>query len=97
VIGTLDVCFECTNYSIKAPGYDDAVKPIYERYAKIGDWNEKLQRKQTAEVDKVRAAYDMPPTDAPIDWKGLEALVGELGLPPQPKPADYDRLRNASN
>lgn len=97
VIGTLDVCFECTNYSISAPGYDEKVKPVYERYAKLGDWNEKLQRKQTAEVDKIRATFDMPPTDAPIDWKSLEALLGELGLPTQPKPADYERLRNASN
>jgi hypothetical protein len=97
VIGTLDVCFECTNYSIKAPGYDEKVKPIYETYAKRGDWNEKLQRQQTAEVDKVRVAFDMPPTDAPVDWKGLAALVTELGLPPQPKPDDYARLRPASN
>jgi hypothetical protein len=97
VIGTLDVCFECTNYSINAPGYDERVKPVYERYAKVGDWNEKLQRKQTAEVDKIRATFDMPATNAPIDWKGLEALLSELGLPTQPKPADYERLRNASN
>ena len=96
VIGTLDVCFECTNYSINAPGYDERVKPMYDRYAKVGDWNEKLQRKQTTEVDKVRATFDMPPTGAPIDWKGLEALMVELGLPTQPKPADYERLRNAS-
>lgn len=97
VIGTLDVCFECTNYSINAAGYNEKVKPIYDRYAKLGQWDEKLQRKQQAEVDQIRAAFDMPPTDAPIDWKGLEALVNELGLPPQPKQADYDRLRSASN
>jgi hypothetical protein len=97
VIGTLDVCFECTNYSLNAPGYDERVKPVYDRYAQLGNWNEKLQRKQTAEVDKVRAAFDMPPTDAPIDWKSLEALLAELGMPAKPKPADYERLRNVSN
>lgn len=97
VIGTLDVCFECTNYSLNAPGYDERVKPVYDRYAQLGNWNEKLQRKQTAEVDKVRAAFDMPPTDAPIDWKSLEALLAELGMPAKPKPADYERLRPASN
>ena len=93
VIGTLDVCFECTNYSIDAPGYKAGVQPVYDRFAKLGQWTEKRQRKQTHEVDAVRATFDMPPTDAPVDWKGLEALVIELGLPPKPKPADYERLR----
>jgi hypothetical protein len=93
VVGTLDVCFECTNYSIDAPGYKAGVQPVYDRFAKLGQWTEKLQRKQTSEVDAVRATFDMPPTDTPVDWKGLAALVTELGLPPQPKPADYDRLR----
>jgi hypothetical protein len=97
VIGTLDVCFECTNYSVNAPGYNEQVQPIYDRYAKLGDWNPKLERKQQAEVDKLRAAFDMPPADAPVDWKGLEALLAELGMPAKPKPADYERLRNASN
>jgi hypothetical protein len=95
-IGTLDVCFECTNYAIRAPGYDEKVKPIYARYEK-SEWSEKLQRRQDAEVDKLRLAFDMPPTKAPVDWKGLAALVTELGLPPQPKPEDYARLRGAPN
>lgn len=98
VIGTLDVCFECSNYSIGAPGYDAQVKPIYARYEQPADkWDEKLQRAQQAEVNRLRATFDMPPTDAPIDWHGLAALVGEFGLPTEPKPADYERLRKASN
>ena len=98
VIGTLDVCFECSNYSIKAPGYDEQVKPIYARFEQPdGKWDEKIHRKQQAEVDKLRATFDMPPTNAPIDWLGLAKLVNEFGLPTEPKPADYARLRKAAN
>lgn len=97
VIGTLDVCFECSNYSIGAPGYDAQVKPVYARYEQPTDgWDEKVQRKQKVEVDRVRASFDMPPTDAPIDWVGLASLVNELGLPTEPKPADYERLRKST-
>jgi len=96
VIGTLDVCFECTNYSVNAPGYDEKVKPIYARYAK-SDWTEKLQLRQDAEVNKIRLAHDMPPVNAPVDWKGLAALVTDLGLPPQPKADDYARLRDKAD
>lgn len=96
VIGTLDVCFECTNYAIDAPGYREKVKPVYDRFAQKGDWNAKLAKKQTKEVDRLRATFDMPPTKAPVDWKALAALVTELGMPTAPKPADYDRLRAAA-
>jgi hypothetical protein len=96
VIGTLDICFECTNYSINAPGYDEKVKPIYARYAR-SDWTEKLQLRQDAEVNKIRLGFDMPPTSAPVDWQGLAALVTELGLPPQPKPEDFARLRDKAD
>ena len=98
VIGTLDVCFECSNYSISAPGYDAQIKPIYARYKKLADkWDEKLHRKQQAEVNKLRATFNMPPTDAPIDWLGLAKVVNELGMPTEPKPPDYERLRKTSD
>lgn len=97
VVGTLDVCFECTNYSIDAPGYREKEKAIYDRHKQPDDgWDEKIARKAAAEVNKLRAAFNMPPTDAPIDWKGLEALVAAADMPTAPKPADYSRLRTAN-
>ncbi|NOT42852.1 MAG: hypothetical protein HOP13_20420 [Alphaproteobacteria bacterium] len=98
VVGTLDVCFECTNTSTSAPGYEARVKPIYERFKQTGDtWDDKLHAQQQAEVNKLRAEFGMPPVDAPVDWNGLEALVRELGMPPQPTPADFERVRGAAN
>lgn len=98
VVGTLDVCFECTNTSVNAPGYEARVKPIYERFRQPDNgWDEKLHRQQQAEVNRLRAEYGMPPVDAPVDWRGLEALVRELGMPPQPTPADFERVRTMAN
>ncbi|MFM9864795.1 MAG: hypothetical protein ACKVRO_14430 [Micropepsaceae bacterium] len=98
VVGTLDVCFECTNTSINAPGYNERVKPIYERFKQPGDtWDDKLHSQQQAEVNKLRAEFGMPPVDAPVDWKGLEALVREVGMPPVPSPADFNRVRGMAN
>lgn len=97
VVGTLDVCFECSNYSIDAPGYREKAKAIYDRHRQPDDaWDEKIARKQTAEIDRLRAEYDMPPTDAPIDWKGLAAIVEAANMPTAPKPADYKRLSTAN-
>lgn len=94
VVGTLDVCFECSNYSIDAPGYKEKAKAIYDRYRQPDDkWDEKVARKQTVEIDRLRAEYNMPATDTPIDWKGLAALVEAANMPTVPKPADYERLR----
>jgi hypothetical protein len=94
VVGTLDICFECTNTSVNSPGYDAKAKPVYERFKQPDDsWDEKLHRKQMAAVDRVRATFGMPSVNAPVDWKRLEMLVRELGMPPEPKPADYERLR----
>jgi hypothetical protein len=97
VVGTLDVCFECSNYSIDAPGYREKAKAIYDRHRQPdGDWDEKIARKQTAEINRLRAEYNMAPTDAPIDWKGLAAIVEAANMPTAPKPADYERLRIAN-
>lgn len=97
VVGTLDVCFECSNYSIDAPGYKEKAKVIYDRYRQPdGEWDEKIVRKQTAEIDRLRAEYNMPPTETPIDWKGLAAVVEAANMPPTPKPADYERLRSVN-
>lgn len=97
VVGTLDVCFECSNYSIDAPGYREKAKAIYDRHRQPdGDWDEKIARKQTAEINRLRAEYDMAPTDAPIDWKSLAAIVEAANMPTAPKPADYERLRTAN-
>jgi hypothetical protein len=57
------------------------------------EYDEKLWRAQVAEIDGIRAKFDMPASDAPIDWVGLAALVTELGLPTEPEPSDYARLR----
>ena len=97
VVGTLDVCFECSNYSIDAPGYREKAKAIYDRYRQPdGKWDEKIARKQTAEVDRLRAEFNMAPTNAPIDWKALAAIVEAANMPTAPKPADYQRLRAAN-
>jgi hypothetical protein len=93
VIGTLDVCFQC-NYATDAPGYRELAKPVRDRYDQMTDeYDEKLWRAQVAEIDGIRAKFDMPASDAPIDWVGLAALVTELGLPTEPEPSDYARLR----
>jgi hypothetical protein len=98
VVGTLDVCFECTNTSVNAPGYNARIQPVYDRFKQPEDgWDEKLHKRQTVEVNRVRAEYGMPPVDPPVDWKGLEALVRELGMPPQPVAADFARVRGAAN
>lgn len=97
VVGTLDVCFECSNYSIDAPGYREKAKAIYDRHRQPdGEWDEKIARKQTAEINRLRAEYNMAPTDAPIDWKALAAIVTAAKMPTVPKPADYERLRAAN-
>ena len=97
VVGTLDVCFECSNYSIDAPGYREKAQAIYDRHRQPdGQWDEKIARKQTAEINRLRAEYNMAPTDAPIDWKGLAAIVEAANMPTAPKPADYERLRTAN-
>jgi hypothetical protein len=97
VVGTLDVCFECSNYIIDAPGYREKEKAIYDRHKQPdGDWDEKVARKAAAEVDRLRADYNMPATGAPIDWKGLAALVEAANMPTAPKPADYARLRGGN-
>jgi hypothetical protein len=97
VVGTLDVCFECSNYAIDAPGYRDKAKAIYDRHPQPeGGWDEKVARKQTKEIDRLRAEYHMAPTEAPIDWKALAAIVEAANMPTAPKPADYDRLRTAN-
>jgi hypothetical protein len=94
VVGTLDVCFECSNYSIDAPGYREKVAAIYERHKQPeGDWSEKIARKQTAEIDRLRAEYKMAATNAPIDWKALESIVTAANMPTAPKRVDYDRFR----
>lgn len=97
VVGTLDVCFECSNYAIDAPGYREKAKAIYDRHRQPdGEWDEKIARKQAAEINRLRAEYNMAPTDAPIDWNGLAAIVQAANMPTVPKPADYERLRTAN-
>jgi hypothetical protein len=97
VVGTLDVCFECSNYTIDAPGYREKEKAIYDRHPQPEDnWDEKIARKASVEVDRLRAEFNMPPTTTPIDWKGLAALVEAANMPTAPKPADYARLRGAN-
>lgn len=96
VLGTLDVCFECSNYSIDAPGYREKAKAIYDRHKQPdGEWDEKIATKAAAEINRLRAEFNMAPTDAPIDWKGLAAIVEAANMPTAPKPADYERLRAA--
>lgn len=98
VVGTLDVCFECTNFSVNAPGYNARVQPVYDRFKQPDDgWDEKLHKQAMVEVNGVRAGYGMPPVDPPVDWKGLEALVRELGMPPTPAAADFARVRAMAN
>lgn len=93
VVGIVDACFECRGVSYDAPGFQARVKPIYDRFPRTNTAaDQQLQIKLDAEVEQVRSEFGIPPSQEVVDWGALGKLVSALGLPAEPKPADYQRL-----